>query len=88
MLIASLIIVQVVIAAEIAGIWSFLLWKKEHWAETWIVFVMAVLLSCMVKTYLMQEMTRKFNDEKVCRNLYHFLGEKAKEYLPHGVTEN
>ena len=36
----------------------------------------------------MQEMNRKFNDEKVCRNLYHFMGEKAKEYLPHGVTEN
>lgn len=36
----------------------------------------------------MQEMNRKFNDENVCRNLYHFMGEKVKEYLPHGVTEN
>lgn len=36
----------------------------------------------------MQEMSRKFNDDNVCRNLYHFMGEKAKEYLPHGVTEN
>ena len=36
----------------------------------------------------MQEMTRTFNDEKICRNLYTFMGEDAKEYMPHGVTEN
>ncbi|KSV58558.1 transposase [Acetivibrio ethanolgignens] len=36
----------------------------------------------------MQEMTRKFNDETVVKNIYSFLGEKEKEYLPHGVTEN
>lgn len=36
----------------------------------------------------MQEMTRAFNDERICRNLYRFIGEDAKEYLPHGVTEN
>lgn len=36
----------------------------------------------------MQEMTRKFNNENVCKNLYGFLGENRKEYLPHGVTEN
>ena len=36
----------------------------------------------------MQEMTRAFNDERVCRNLYRFIGEDVKEYLPHGVTEN
>lgn len=36
----------------------------------------------------MQEMTRAFNDERICRNLYRFIGENAKEYLPHGVTEN
>lgn len=36
----------------------------------------------------MQEMTRAFNDERICRNLYRFMGEDAKEYLPHGVTEN
>ena len=36
----------------------------------------------------MQEMTRAFNDERICRNLYCFMGEDAKEYLPHGVTEN
>lgn len=36
----------------------------------------------------MQEMTRQFNDEKVVENLYSFLGESKKEYLPHGVTEN
>ena len=36
----------------------------------------------------MQEMTRKFNDEKVVENLYSFIGETRKDYLPHGVTEN
>ena len=36
----------------------------------------------------MQEMTRAFNEEVSCRNLYRFIGEDAKEYLPHGVTEN
>lgn len=36
----------------------------------------------------MQEMTRTFNDEKICRNLYRFMGENVKEYMPHGVTEN
>ena len=36
----------------------------------------------------MQEMTRQFNDEKVVENLYSFMGESRKEYLPHGVTEN
>ena len=36
----------------------------------------------------MQEMTRTFNDEKICRSLYTFMGEDAKEYMPHGVTEN
>lgn len=36
----------------------------------------------------MQEMTRKFNDEKTVENLYFFMGDPVKEYLPHGVTEN
>ena len=36
----------------------------------------------------MQEMTRQFNDEKVVENLYSFMGDSRKEYLPHGVTEN
>ncbi|WP_075719895.1 transposase family protein [Roseburia sp. 499] len=36
----------------------------------------------------MQEMTRTFNDEKICRNLYRFMGEEVKDYMPHGVTEN
>ena len=36
----------------------------------------------------MQEMTRTFNDERICRNLYRFMGEHEKDYLPHGVTEN
>ena len=36
----------------------------------------------------MQEMTREFNEETVVGNLYSFMGSKAKEYLPHGVTVN
>ena len=36
----------------------------------------------------MQEMTRKFNDEKIVNNIYSFLGEEKKKILPHGVTEN
>ena len=36
----------------------------------------------------MQEMTQQFNDEKVVENLYSFMGEAKKDYLPHGVTEN
>ena len=36
----------------------------------------------------MQEMTRKFNDELVTRNLYSFFGEERRDYLPHGVTLN
>ena len=36
----------------------------------------------------MQEMTRKFNDDRVVENLYSFLGDTKKEYLPHGVTVN
>lgn len=36
----------------------------------------------------MQEMTKTFIDEKICRNLYTFMGEDVKEYMPHGVTEN
>ncbi len=36
----------------------------------------------------MQEMTMKFNDEAVVKNIYSFLGETGKDYLPHGVTEN
>lgn len=36
----------------------------------------------------MQGMTREFNDEKVVKNLYGFMGTGAKDYLPHGVTVN
>ena len=36
----------------------------------------------------MQGMTRAFNDETVAGNLYRFMGDEAKEYLPHGVTVN
>ena len=36
----------------------------------------------------MQEMTREFNSDKVVNNLYHFMGNSEKEYLPHHVTLN
>ena len=36
----------------------------------------------------MQEMTRAFNDETISINLYRFMGEDARDYLPRGVTEN
>ena len=36
----------------------------------------------------MQEMTRKFNDEKTVSNIYTFIGDSEQKYLPHGVTEN
>ena len=36
----------------------------------------------------MQGMTREFNDEAVCRNLYHFMGNSAREYRARGVTVN
>lgn len=36
----------------------------------------------------MQEMTEKFNDEAVSKNLSVFMGEKAMKYVPHHVTEN
>lgn len=35
-----------------------------------------------------QEMTQKFNNEKTVENLYFFMGDLGKEYLPHGVTIN
>lgn len=43
---------------------------------------------CVAGITSMQEMTRTFNNEMICQNLYRFIGEDAKEYLPHGVTEN
>lgn len=36
----------------------------------------------------MQSMTYEFNDERVVKNIYRFMGEKEKEYLPHAVTVN
>ncbi|MDE6435730.1 MAG: transposase family protein [Lachnospiraceae bacterium] len=36
----------------------------------------------------MQSMTYEFNEERVVKNLYRFMGEKEKEYLPHAVTVN
>lgn len=36
----------------------------------------------------MQSMTYEFNRESVVKNLYRFMGESGKEYLPHAVTVN
>lgn len=36
----------------------------------------------------MQDMTDKFNEEKIVSNIRGFLGEKDGEFLPHGVTIN
>lgn len=36
----------------------------------------------------MQSMTYEFNKERVSENLFRFMGEKEKPYLPHGVTVN
>lgn len=36
----------------------------------------------------MQEMTRKFNDDKIVENLYMFLGDTKKDYLPQGIIVN
>lgn len=36
----------------------------------------------------MHSMTNEFNDAQVAQNLMYFMGEKRKDYLPHGVTLN
>ncbi len=36
----------------------------------------------------MQSMTYEFNRERVTENLFRFMGEKEKLYLPHAVTVN
>lgn len=36
----------------------------------------------------MQSMTYEFNQERVVKNLFRFMGRKQKEYLPHAVTIN
>ncbi len=36
----------------------------------------------------MQSMTYEFNKEQVTKNIFHFLGNKAKPHLPHAVTIN
>lgn len=48
----------------------------------------ALYYKCIGGLTSMQEMTRRFNDEAVVKNIYSFLGATEKDYLPHGVTEN
>lgn len=38
--------------------------------------------------YAGNDTERKFNDDRVVENLYSFLGDAKKDYLPHGVTVN
>lgn len=66
---------------------------KDPRHQSYIDYSIKTMLGTMYYKYIggiesMQEMSRKFNDDNVCRNLYRFIGEKSKEYLPHGVTEN
>jgi len=61
--------------------------------ESYIVYSSRTMLGTMYYKCIgglasMREMTRHFNDERVVANLYKFMGEAGKEYLPHGVTEN
>lgn len=36
----------------------------------------------------MQFMTYEFNEDRVVKNLFRFIGEEGREYLPHAVTVN
>ena len=61
--------------------------------QSYIEYPVRVMLGTMYYKYIggilsMQEMTRKFNDDAVVEDLYSFMSEEKKEYLPHGVTEN
>ena len=47
-----------------------------------------IYYKCIAGISRMQEMTRAINNETISRNLYRFMGEDARDYLPHGVTEN
>ena len=61
--------------------------------QSYIEYPVRVMLGTMYYKYIggilsMQEMTRKFNDDAVVEDLYSFMSEEKKEYLPHGVIEN
>lgn len=43
---------------------------------------------CIGEISSMREMTSKFNDETVVKNLYSFIGDEERNYMPHGVTIN
>lgn len=66
---------------------------KDPRNQSYIDYSLRVMLGTMYYKSIagipsMQEMTRTFHDERICRNLYTFMGEDVKEYMPHGVTEN
>lgn len=66
---------------------------KDPRNQSYIEYSVRVMLGTMYYKCIggipsMQEMTRRFNDGHVAENLYTFMGEEKKEYLPHGVTEN
>lgn len=61
--------------------------------QSYIEYLVRVMLGtmyykCISGISSMQEMTLKFNDDAVVENLYSFMSEEKKEYLPHGVIEN
>lgn len=47
-----------------------------------------VMLGTLYSVSSMQSMTSYFNKDEVVANIYNFLGDKEKEYLPHYVTLN
>ena len=47
-----------------------------------------VMLGTLYSVSSMQSMTSYFNKDEVVSNIYNFLGDKEKEYLPHYVTLN
>ena len=48
----------------------------------------ALYYKCIGGISSMREMTSKFNDEIVVKNLYSFIGDEEQTYMPHGVTIN
>ena len=66
---------------------------KDPRNQSYIEYSTKTMLGTLYYKYIggissMREMTRKFNEEKIVENLYSFLEDEKKDFLPHGVTEN
>ena len=66
---------------------------SDPWHQSYVVYTTRTMLGTLYYKSIagiqsMQEMTRAFNHERVCKNLYRFMEQEAKDYLSHGVTEN